>query len=327
MEVNFIFRKKGINYSIEGVFESIIKYLPTNIKAIKTFVPYHRVDVKSLFYNLKYVFLGKSKLNHVTGDVHYVSIVTRGKTVLTIHDIHSTLRGSRLKQLFLKILWFQIPVLFVDKITVVSEFTKLELLKIVPYAKHKITVVYNPYNPSMEYALKEFNPLEPLILHIGTTDNKNIIRLCEALKDINCKLIVVGKLKESQKESLSLNKIKFENVFDITNNEIVQLYKRCDIVSFPSLYEGFGLPIIEGNMAGRAVITSAICSMPEIANDAACLIDPYDVASIRKGFLKIINDENYRLQLIENGFRNSTRFSPEVIAEQYVKIYKELLSN
>lgn len=325
MKINFIFRKKGINYSIEGVFENIIKYLPNSIYVIKTFLPHNRVNIKSIFCNLKHVFFRKNEINHITGDVHYVSIVTRGKTVLTIHDIHSTLRGNKLKQLFLKILWFQIPVLFVDRITVVSEFTKLELLKIVPFAKHKITVVHNPYNPSMEYALKEFNPLEPLILHIGTTDNKNIIRLCEALKDMSCKLIVVGKLNKDQKESLNLNAIKFENVFDISNEEMVQLYKRCDIVSFPSLYEGFGLPIIEGNMAGRAVLTSAICSMPEIANDAACLIDPYDVSSIRKGFLKIINDENYRLQLIENGFRNGTRFSPEVIAEQYVKIYEELL--
>lgn len=327
MEVNFIFRKKGINYSIEGVFENVIKYLPNSITVKKTFVPYNRVNIGTIFCNLKHVFRHKSKLNHITGDVHYVSMVTGRKTVLTIHDVHSTLQGNMLKQFFLKVFWFQIPAIFVDRITVVSGFTESELVKIIPFAKNKINVVHNPLNQLIEHEEKIFNQHEPVLLHIGTTDNKNIIRLCEALKGIDCRLIIVGKLNNDQLESLDLHQIKFENVFDVTSEEMVQLYKRCDIVSFPSLYEGFGLPIIEGNMAGRAVLTSAVCSMPEIANDAACFIDPYDVESIRNGFLKIINDEEYRLKLIENGFRNSVRFNPEVISGQYVKIYEELLSD
>jgi len=325
MEVNYIFRKNGINYSIEGVFENIIKYLPNTIKVKKTFVPYNRVNIKSIFCNLKYVFLCKNKLNHITGDIHYVSIVTSGKTVLTIHDIHSTLRGNKLKQLFLKILWFQIPAIFVDRITVISEFTKFELSKVIPFARHKITVIHNPYNDSIVYQKKEFNKLQPIILHIGTTENKNVIRLCEAINDIDCYLIIVGKLNKNQLKSLKLNKIMYENVFDLTNDEIVGLYKKCDIVSFPSLYEGFGMPIIEGNMAGRVVLTSNICSIPEIANDAACIVDPFSVVAIKDGFKKIINDAVYRESLIENGFKNISRFDPEIISNEYVKIYNELL--
>lgn len=327
MEVNFIFRRKGIAHSIEGVFENIFKFLPSSIQVKKTFVPCHRVNIQSLFRNLKFVFLNKSKLNHITGDVHYVSIVTGSKTVLTIHDIQSTLNGTTFKSFFLKVLWFKIPALLVNRITVISEFTKLELIKIVPYAKHKIVVIPNLYNQFIEFEDKDFNLIEPVILHIGTTANKNIIRVCEALDGISCKLVIVGQLDKDQLESLKLHKVKYENVFDITNEEIVALYKRCDIVSFPSLYEGFGMPIIEGNMAGRVVLTSVVCSMPEVANDAAHLIDPYDIESIRQGYLKIINDEPYRFQLIANGFRNISRFRPEIISEQYVKIYEELLPN
>ena len=327
MEVNFIFRQKGIAHSIEGVFENIIKFLPSTVQIKKTFVPCHRINIQSIFSNLKFVFLNKSKLNHITGDVHYVSIVTGGKTILTIHDIQSTLNGAKLKKFFLKVLWFKIPALLVDKITVISEFTKSELIEIVPYAKHKIVVIPNLCNQFIEFEDMDFNQTEPIILHIGTTANKNLIRVIEALSNISCKLIIVGRLNKDQLESLNLNKIKYENVFDVTNDKIVALYKSCDIVSFPSLYEGFGMPIIEGNMAGRAVLTSIICSMPEVANDAAHLIDPYDVESIRKGFLKIINDEPYRLKLIANGFRNISRFRPEIISKQYLKIYEELLSN
>jgi glycosyltransferase involved in cell wall biosynthesis len=327
MKINYIFRKKNYAFSIETVFANIIKFLPDNVEATEIFVPHNEVNIRSILCNLKHVYLSKSRLNHITGDVHYVSIVTGGKTILTIHDVHSTLRGNKLKQLILKALWFQIPALFVDRITVVSEFTKAELLKVIPFAKNKINVIYNPVNQSIEYQEKMFNHKNPVILHIGTTDNKNIIRLCEALNNIKCKLIVVGKLNIDQFESLKSNKIYFENIFNVSNEEIVALYKKCDIVSFPSLYEGFGMPIIEGNMAGRVVLTSNVCSMPEIANDAAYIVDPYSVESIRKGFLKIINDEKFRLELIDNGFKNISRFTPKAISEKYVKIYQELLSN
>ena len=86
------------------------------------------------------------------------------------------------------------------------------------------------------------------------------------------------------------------------------------------------MPILEGNSVGRPVITSNLLSMPEVAGAAACIVDPTNVEDIRVGILKIINDKDYREDLIKNGFTNAQRFDAKEIARQYVEIYKELLA-
>ncbi|PZR04182.1 MAG: glycosyltransferase family 1 protein, partial [Flavobacterium psychrophilum] len=113
---------------------------------------------------------------------------------------------------------------------------------------------------------------------------------------------------------------------NLTDEEILDKYKSADIVSFVSTYEGFGMPIVEANAIGRVVITSRILSMPEVAGNAAHLVDPYDVQSIRDGIIKVITDAQYRNALIANGYLNRQRFSAETIALQYAAIYHHLHS-
>jgi len=93
-----------------------------------------------------------------------------------------------------------------------------------------------------------------------------------------------------------------------------------------STYEGFGLPIVEANAVGRPVITSNVCSMPEVAGDAAFLVDPFDVEDIRRGVLLLINDSHLRRDLVRRGFLNVRRFSIESVATQYRSLYDELSS-
>ncbi len=85
------------------------------------------------------------------------------------------------------------------------------------------------------------------------------------------------------------------------------------------------MPIVEANTVGRAVVTSKVASMPEVAGDAARLVDPFDVASIRAGILKVISDSVYRESLIRNGFRNRLRFLPEEVAQRHAAIYRTLV--
>mgnify|MGYP001403095046 CR=1 FL=1 len=84
------------------------------------------------------------------------------------------------------------------------------------------------------------------------------------------------------------------------------------------------MPIIEGNTIGRAVLTSNVTSMPEVALDCAVLVDPYNVEDIRKGVLKIINEDDFRDQMIERGYANVDRFKVETIAAEYTQLYREL---
>ena len=84
------------------------------------------------------------------------------------------------------------------------------------------------------------------------------------------------------------------------------------------------MPIVEAQIVGRPVVTSNCASMPEVAGDAAVLVDPFSVTSIREGFLKIITDDEYRRELVERGFSNAKRFDNVAIARQYISIYESL---
>jgi glycosyltransferase involved in cell wall biosynthesis len=93
-----------------------------------------------------------------------------------------------------------------------------------------------------------------------------------------------------------------------------------------STFEGFGMPIVEANCVERVVLTSNISSMPEVAGNAACLVNPYAIEDIRAGFLKIIHDASYREQLIKNGRQNRQRFDESLIAASYYKLYQLITS-
>jgi len=119
-------------------------------------------------------------------------------------------------------------------------------------------------------------------------------------------------------------KIDYSNKKDLTDDEIRQEYIHCDIVNFPSIYEGFGMPIIEGQKTGRVVITSQLEPMIEISGNAVEYVNPYDINSIRDAYLNVINHPNHREELIRKGLINVERFDVRKIAKQYMDIYNEL---
>jgi glycosyltransferase involved in cell wall biosynthesis len=127
---------------------------------------------------------------------------------------------------------------------------------------------------------------------------------------------------------LKQNNIDFENITkSIPDEEVVELYKQCDIVSFVSTFEGFGMPIIEANAIGRVVVTSNTSSMPEVAANAAEFVNPLDINSIRIGFFNVINDDAKREQLIQNGFHNIKRFDSQKIANEYFDLYRKIVKD
>jgi glycosyltransferase involved in cell wall biosynthesis len=323
--ISVFFRKKRPDAnSIEEVFNIILEEIPNSIRVE---LPYSGASVSTIYKNIKYAKRNNNGINHITGDIHYIAIALGKRTVLTIHDIGSAKQKNPLRNFFVKLFWFWLPALCVSKITVISEFTKKELSAIIPFAKRKIGVIHNPVNPQISYIKKNFNSNCPVILHIGTKENKNLPRTITALTGTVCKFIIIGRLNAEQQNLLSLSKLNYENYFDLDYTEIVKCYNQCDIVSFPSIYEGFGVPVLEGNAAGRPVVAGDIPAIREVAGNAACLVNPYDVISIRNGFQKVITDASYRETLVSNGFENVKRFSPEKIANQYQELYKEVAKN
>jgi glycosyltransferase involved in cell wall biosynthesis len=110
----------------------------------------------------------------------------------------------------------------------------------------------------------------------------------------------------------------------LTDEELVHAYRRCDMVVFASLYEGFGLPILEAQAMGRPVITSNFGAMKEAAGEGALLVDPYSVEAIRDAVLRIKREPALREDLIAKGLRNAAKFSADAVALKYAQIYKNL---
>ncbi len=327
LDVLFLHRKprKNGTFSIEFIFQDIRSRLPESIFSRVLVSKYESNGIFKRLYNTLEAAFCKADVKHITGDVHYLALFLRGKkTILTIHDCFFLYKVSGFARWFHKKFWYDIPLKKCRYIVAITEATKREILKLADCDPNKIVVIPSLISSQFQPNPKPFNKQKPVILHVGLAPNKNIERLAEALEGIPCHLSVLGKLEDWHIEMLEKHGIEYSCSYNISDNDVLAMYEACDMLAFASTYEGFGMPIVEANAVGRAVLTSNISSMPFVAGDAACLVDPFDVHSIQQGLLKIINDDKYREQLIENGYVNRQRFDPDAIAVQYARLYFEV---
>ncbi|SDD38731.1 Glycosyltransferase involved in cell wall bisynthesis [Algoriphagus faecimaris] len=319
-------RKFG-NFSVEFIFDAVRRNLPSDLEGVYHPAKHESIGLWKRLYIMWEAAQSQGDVNHVTGDVHFLTLLLqKRKTVLTVLDVGFMKHPSKWARAFLKFFWITLPVKKAQLITTISQATKQELLKYTSFPAERVKVVYVPISDDFKPIPKPFNKEKPVILQLGVAFNKNIERLIEAIKDIPCHLEIVGKLPEPLLEKLQAYNISHQISWNLSNEEVRQKYAECDILSLISTYEGFGMPIVEANAVGRAVITANILSMPEVAGNAAHLVDPFNIESMKSGFLKIIDDDEYREQLIANGFINRRRFSINKITKEYIKIYKEILN-
>lgn len=333
MEISYFTRNAKAGISIGKVSKSYIDEMKSDFDVKEFFLPCANASPISIFRNMLFVYKNRNinGINHITGDAHYLSFVLpKSRTITTVHDIgfwesgFNKLKGIR--KILLKILFLD-SLKYNKKIVCISKYTKNSILKNTNIESNRINVIFNPINPAYAYHYRKFNADSPVILHIGTRDNKNLERVIESLSGISCILRIVGYLSDYQTELLNEYKVNYINVKDLSEQQILQEYINCDIVSFPSLYEGFGMPIVEGQAVGRVVLTSNIEPLIEVSGGTALCVDPFDVESIRNGFKSLINDSILRNSLIEKGLDNVLRFSSQKIAHDYAMLYSKLLKN
>ena len=324
----FVERQKFAAVSIERVFAQVAKSLPSEL---------FDVEFQNLNYGhglvavLKALFFFRPRpadIYHVTGDIHYIALrLPKRRTVLTIHDLGFLRMNTGIRRFILKKLFLDLPVKAAGYITAISNATRDEVAANVPAAEDKIRVIENPliegFEPMPE---RPFDATCPVILQIGTTQNKNLSNLIEAVNGLDCKLRIIGPLNADAVALLNRLNITYENVISVDDVQIIEEYRNADIVSFCSTYEGFGLPIIEAQAMRKAVVTSNVAPMNDVAGRGAALIDPTDASSLRDAFLKIINDTEYRNELIDLGTENIKRFDPNTIADQYSQLYLQILN-
>lgn len=329
-EVIFFQRKPYLsgNYSVEYIFEDLRNRLRHEINA-RTYVStfYSRGILRRLYNSVEAVFR-QGEVNFITGDIHYISMfLPKKRTVLTILDCGFIYQNTGIKRWLEKIFWITIPVNRVRYITTISESSKNDILKIVNCDPDKIFVIPVSVDRQYKYYPKEFNENLPVLLHIGQAKNKNLTRIIEAVKGLRVQLSIVGRISPHHTDLLQSHSINYTNCFNISNQEMLNKYIDSDVLLFPSTYEGFGMPILEAQSVGRPVITSSVTSMPWVAGDGACLVDPFSVESIREGVIKVLNSDEYRCELVSNGLENIRRFDPDAIANMYFDVIQKIASN
>jgi len=223
----------------------------------------------------------------------------------------------------------------VDRIIAVSNFTKQEIIYLLGVKPERVTVVYEAADPLIVKAdfdkikkVKDRYKLGNYLLVVGASTRKNLKNIITSYGIFKSKfgnvgsrldLVIVGSQKEKEAGGKGIKYLGY-----VSKDDLVALYSAAEALVYTSFYEGFGLPILEAMQAECPVVTSNVSSMPEIAGDAAVLVNPYQPEEIAAGIEKALKN---RKEWIEKGRKQAKKFSWEKIASQTLEIYKENFRN
>ena len=327
---------RGIGSYAENLISSLKKYTEAGVVVIDSPKKNEKVDL------IHYPFLDFFRPT--------LKITKNTPTVVTIHDVIPLLfpkhyppgiKGRinlfRQKQSLKKI----------KAVIAVSNSAKADIHKIFSLPKNRLKTVYeSPANhfqklskSEAEEKVRKFNLPEKFVLYTGGVNwNKNLLTQTKAALLTNHDVVFVGGGFENRKDLNHTEMKEFEEFLSryennpkihilgfVSNDELVGLINKAQVILFASRYEGFGLPILEAQICGTPVVAGNNSSMIEVAGDGAELVDANSFESIQSGLNKILNNTVYSRKLIAEGFINVKRFSWEKTAIETLAVYEKAL--
>jgi glycosyltransferase involved in cell wall biosynthesis len=260
--------------------------------------------------------------------------------VVTVHDLFTFKLNYDKKTQEKEMIVLRRIELNAERVIAVSNSTRNDLLEIIPSLDSRVVVIPEGVDEKFykerfsSNVLIKYGIQTPYILYLGAADShKNLPSLVKIFKRLSeimpHSMVFAGRITERYKAVIKLtNEINLQDrvVFTgaIDENDISSIYKGADLLVLPSLYEGFGLVLLEAMASGTPVVASNVSSIPEVVGDAAKLFDPYDVEDIYDTIYTVASDSNLREKMRKEGIERARLFSWKKMAQETLRIYEEV---
>ncbi|MBE0650202.1 MAG: glycosyltransferase family 4 protein [Bacteroidales bacterium] len=324
---HFIDNKSGQTVQPHNIFQKAFPYYWRSYRINKE-LQKHRLDI---YHGLS---------NEIPYNIHKSSV----KSVVTIHDL-IFLRFPELYKPIDRNIYknkFRYACNHADKIIAISEQTKQDIITFFGIDEKRISVVYQGCNPifyqkssqeEKKSIKKKFNLPDQFILSVGTIEErKNTLQIIKAIHDhhIDIPLVLAGRLTpyvEKIKAYIRENKMEKQVILlhEVETDSLPALYQMSEIFVYPSIFEGFGIPIIEALNSGIPVITTEKGCFSEAGGPDSLYNDPKNSDEIAEAITRILTDNNLKNKMIESGYQYTMRFREEKIAQDLMKVYEEIL--
>ncbi|MGY0407570.1 MAG: glycosyltransferase family 4 protein [Polaribacter sp.] len=265
------------------------------------------------------------------------------KTVVTVHDLIFVRYPKLYSFIDVKIQLKKVrhAVKYADKIIAISTQTKRDIVEFLKVDGKNIDVIYQGCHHSFKEVksekfkteiIKKYNLPAKFVLNVGTiNERKNVLTLVKAISNIDIQLVIVGKKtsyynKVDQYICANNLQEKVHFLEKLNLKELSALYQLAEIFVYPSIFEGFGIPIIEALYSKTPVITSTGSCFSEAGGPNSIYVNPYDYKNLEKQLLYLLENEERRIEIIEKGFDFVQKFNDKNIADSYMNVYKSIVN-